>query len=207
MVAVHQGWLRSPAQTRRAQVAAVALGPVSVAIEADKPAFQHYRNGTFDAPCGAKLDHGVLLVGYTADAFIVKNSWGPTWGDRGFIAMKRGVTEVNATVPGICGIAIQASYPSVAKGAPLPVPSKTDPKTKPALPCNCTAACTHTCGAFGMTCCGNGLDCDCSSLSACPKCGPPAPPPYSACGQGCATDKLECVSTQGVPGPPRHSAA
>ena len=55
-----------------------------------------------------------------------------------------------------------------------------------------------------MTCCGNGIDCDCSSLSSCPKCGPPPPPPYAACTAGCGAGaeagKQECLSTQGVPG-------
>lgn len=134
-------------------VAATALGPVSVAIEADQPAFQHYKSGVFDAPCGTKLDHGVLVVGYDADTYTVKNSWGATWGEKGFIRMKRAVNKT-----GICGISQQASYPTVAKGTPVPVPPKTPPHTRPALPCNCTAACTHTCSAFGMTCCGNGID-------------------------------------------------
>ena len=66
-----------PKSNEAALVAAVAQTPVSVAIEADQPAFQHYKSGVFDnATCGTKLDHGVLVVGYTADAFIVKNSWG-----------------------------------------------------------------------------------------------------------------------------------
>jgi hypothetical protein len=147
----------------------------------------------------------VLLVGFTADYYIVKNSWGPTWGEKGYIRMKRNVNDpsVNATKSGICGIAQQASYPTVAKGTPLPIPPKTDPKTRPVLPCNCTAGCTHSCNAFGMTCCGNGHDCDCSTLSACPQCGPKAPPPYAACTKGCqpaTKDKLNCLSTQGVPG-------
>ena len=47
-------------------------------------AFQNYKSGVFDnATCGTKLDHGVLVVGYTADYYIVKNSWGPTWGEAG----------------------------------------------------------------------------------------------------------------------------
>jgi hypothetical protein len=86
--------------------AAVAKGPVSVAIEADQMGFQMYHRGVFDGNCGHQLDHGVLVVGYTDDYWIVKNSWGETWGDEGYIMMKRGVSS-----EGICGIAMQPSYP------------------------------------------------------------------------------------------------
>lgn len=61
------------------------IGPVSVAIEADQAGFQSYKSGIFDGGtggCGTKLDHGVLVVGYTADYWIVKNSWGSSWGKR-----------------------------------------------------------------------------------------------------------------------------
>merc|ERR1719440_362083 len=65
---------------------AVAMQPVSVAIEADKSAFQLYKKGVLDsAACGKKLDHGVLVVGYghddktDKDYWKVKNSWGATW--------------------------------------------------------------------------------------------------------------------------------
>lgn len=44
---------------------------------------QHYKSGVLDAPCGTQLDHGVLVVGYTDDYWIVKNSWGATWGESG----------------------------------------------------------------------------------------------------------------------------
>ena len=54
---------------------AVAGQPVSVAIEADKLAFQFYKSGVFEnKKCGENLDHGVLAVGYTDDYWIVKNS-------------------------------------------------------------------------------------------------------------------------------------
>jgi len=87
--------------------AAVAIGPVSVAIEADQAGFQSYTSGVFNGPCGTQLDHGVLAVGYTDTYWIVKNSWGATWGDQGYIMMARGKGAA-----GICGIAMAASYPS-----------------------------------------------------------------------------------------------
>ncbi len=106
-----------PANSEEQLAAAVLLNPVSVAIEADQAAFQNYKSGVFDAPCGTSLDHGVLVVGMTEDAYIVKNSWGVSWGADGYIEMKRGV---NAT--GICGIAMQASYPTkVRRPRCLPV--------------------------------------------------------------------------------------
>lgn len=68
-------------------------GPVSVAIEADKKEFQLYQNGIFDNPdCGYKLDHGVTAVGYgtslNTEYYIIRNSWGPDWGDGGYIKLK-----------------------------------------------------------------------------------------------------------------------
>merc|ERR1719230_902845 len=86
--------------------AALANGPVSVAIEADKKSFQMYKNGVLTgSDCGEKLDHGVLAVGYgTEDGtpyYLVKNSWGPTWGDAGFV--KIGIESG----PGVCGIQMQ----------------------------------------------------------------------------------------------------
>jgi len=90
--------------------AAVNIGPVSVAIEADQKVFQFYKEGVLDdASCGTQLDHGVLLVGYGTDGkdyWKVKNSWGETWGEEGYIRMARNKNT--------CGIASQPSYPTGA---------------------------------------------------------------------------------------------
>ena len=93
--------------------AAVAQQPVSVAIEADASVFQLYAGGVIDTDsCGTSLDHGVLIVGYGTDSgedyWIVKNSWGPEWGESGYVRIARSNRTGD---PGVCGIALQASFP------------------------------------------------------------------------------------------------
>jgi len=89
---------------------AVAQQPVSVAIEADQLAYQFYERGVMQGTCGRRVDHGVLVVGYGEDDGIpywkVKNSWGHTWGEKGYIRIERGYDE--------CGILGQPSYPKMS---------------------------------------------------------------------------------------------
>tara|TARA_Y100000992_G_scaffold302644_1_gene277911 strand:+ start:2030 stop:2995 length:966 start_codon:yes stop_codon:yes gene_type:complete len=94
---------------------AVAKGPVSVAIEADTAAFQFYSGGVINNnACGTQLDHGVLVVGYGEEDgqlyWLVKNSWGTSWGDHGYVKIARTDSDND---PGVCGIAMQPSYPVV----------------------------------------------------------------------------------------------
>jgi len=84
--------------------AAVAQQPVSVAIDANP--IQFYTSGVFDDwSCGTQLDHGVLAVGFESGYWIVKNSWGASWGESGYFRLAR-----RSTGTGMCGITLQASY-------------------------------------------------------------------------------------------------
>lgn len=103
------------AESEEALMSAVANQPVSIAIEADQNAFQFYNSGVMDGNCGSSLDHGVLAVGYGTDNgsqyWKVKNSWGATWGEDGYIRMVKGTGKNNGA--GQCGILLSASYPVV----------------------------------------------------------------------------------------------
>merc|ERR1712076_209206 len=93
-------------------VSAISQTVVSVAIAANS--IQLYRNGVFSNwGCGTRLNHGVAAVGYGSDSatgkmfYKVRNSWGNRWGEGGYIRMERKNSGV-----GMCGITLQASYPT-----------------------------------------------------------------------------------------------
>lgn len=63
---------------------------MAVALQGDSMVYMHYAGGVVtDESCGREVNHAALVVGYGSDNgleyFLVKDSWGPTWGDHGYI--------------------------------------------------------------------------------------------------------------------------
>jgi cathepsin L len=129
--------------------AVAEIGPVSIVVDAST--WSRYQSGIFDGcdPENIKLDHAVQLVGYGEEEngdkyWIVRNSWSPAWGEKGYIRIKRTDDDDNVCdttmnagrcsddpwrtqACGTCGIMYSPSYPTNAQlytpdDKPLPHP-------------------------------------------------------------------------------------
>jgi len=134
------GYVRNPPNDAEALETALATkGPQSITVAAD--AWMLYGGGVFSGcskshvSMSVTLDHGVQAVGYTKDAWIVRNSWGADWGEKGYIRLSRasdGQTFVDKspadgqackpypktqTVGGECGVLFDTSYPTGVEAA------------------------------------------------------------------------------------------
>jgi len=85
---------------------AIAHTPTSVSVDASNSPFRNYSTGVVtSSACGTSTNHAILAVGYGSNYYIVKNSWGKSWGDAGYIR----IGFQDGTV-GICGIQTHPSY-------------------------------------------------------------------------------------------------
>jgi len=92
----------------KALIEALTKGPVSVLVEADRTAFQYYHSGILNDPsCGTSIDHAITATGYGTengvDYWNLKNSWGGSWGFKGYIRFIRDKNQ--------CGISGGAVLP------------------------------------------------------------------------------------------------
>lgn len=146
-VAKNSGYVVLPANNYTALISAVATkGPIAISLAAGGMGWQLYGGGVFGSGafgrCGFDMDHAVQLVGYGSDAgkdyWLVRNSWGAGWGERGYIRMSRhgegkepcGVDSTPqhgeackgdtkpVTLCGLCGILSASSYPTGVQTVP-----------------------------------------------------------------------------------------
>ncbi|XP_019865917.1 procathepsin L isoform X2 [Aethina tumida] len=98
-------WAILPARDEKAlEIAIAKIGPIAASINASPRTFQLYHKGIYDDPlCSSNVvNHAMLIVGYTKDAWILKNWWGNHWGEDGYMRLKRHKNR--------CGVANYAAY-------------------------------------------------------------------------------------------------
>ncbi|XP_046356487.1 procathepsin L-like [Haliotis rufescens] len=108
-VGMIQGGKAVPAGQVDQMVDALLERPLAVLIDSSAASFERYQNGIYnDTDCSrTEVGHAMQVVGYGEEDgqefWICKNTWGNTWGDQGYVRMKKGADT--------CGIESHASYP------------------------------------------------------------------------------------------------
>lgn len=91
---------------------ALLNGPVSIGVDAGGIAWQLYfggiiKNGGLMGCKTSPLDHGVVAVGYDSEKWIVRNSWGASWGNKGYVYLNRSNGD------NTCGLFTDANVPDL----------------------------------------------------------------------------------------------
>lgn len=70
-------------------------GPIAIALDASS--FQSYKSGIVTNCVSSRMNHGVLAVGFDDNNvppyWIIKNSWGTSWGEAGYIRVAKGSNQ------------------------------------------------------------------------------------------------------------------
>lgn len=111
-------------------------GPIATTVDASQ--WQHYTSGIVTLCHGRRLDHGVLIVGFTPDYWIVKNSWGPLWGEGGYIRLHRGSNQCGLTTSPVAVKVAKADCTATGQISKLDCAELT-----------CTQNCTQTVSPIG----------------------------------------------------------
>ncbi|MCS6760420.1 MAG: C1 family peptidase [Candidatus Devosia euplotis] len=90
-------------KTEAAMYSALKHGPISIAVDAST--WSSYRGGVVTS-CGKGMNHAVVLAGYqsSTNAWIVRNSWGRSWGESGYIRLRKGKN--------VCNLTYKPAYPT-----------------------------------------------------------------------------------------------
>ncbi|CAM0952110.1 unnamed protein product [Alopecurus aequalis] len=107
------GFARVPPYDEYQLLQAVTNGPVVVPLAIGRNiTFDDYHGGPYRGECGTDIDHEMLLVGYTYGYYILRNSYGENWGNKGYMLLPRNTGSLN--IKGTCGILMDgAAYPEI----------------------------------------------------------------------------------------------
>ncbi len=115
MQSCHDIQVGTPIQNEKAMLVALNTQPLAIGVYAGNSLWFQYSGGVLDDPgcLPGDVDHGVVLIGYNTteagqDYWIIKNSWGSSWGLDGYIYIVR---DRN-----MCRVGQYASYPNIKKG-------------------------------------------------------------------------------------------
>lgn len=135
---------------------ALQYGPVSAAVASSSYILQFYSSGVLtDTACGTGINHAILIVGYGTDTdgtpfWTVKNTWGPSWGEYGYVRILRDLT---AGSPGVCGINSYVIMPLIS--STVTFPQSTSPSYL--LEVVTTTTAPESFGVFTQATCAAGL--------------------------------------------------
>merc|ERR1712217_1018405 len=107
-------------QTSSALKSALASQPVSVTVNAGQ--LQFASHGVVTGPCRGQINHAVIAVGYGTDGqdyFKIRNSWGASWGEAGYIRLAQNSPSSQGTA---CLLQYNPVVPTLSS-SPTPTPT------------------------------------------------------------------------------------